>query len=464
MEPQRIRHLNDEAPARHGRYVLYWMQAAQRAGFNHALEHAVELADARRRPLVVGFGLMDDYPEANLRHYRFMLEGLKETAAELEGRGIRFVMRRGRPPEVALELARGASLVVCDKGYTRFQRALRNQVAAGAGRQVVEVEGEVAVPVEAASDKAEVGARTLRPKILRLREQFLHDLPERRPAINARGLDLRSDFDPADVDGALAALKLDRSVPPVDRFKGGTSEVRARLKRFLATQLRGYKDARSDPAHGRTTELSPYLQFGQISPVEMALRAIEAAPAGDPDRASFLEELIVRRELAHNFLWHRPEDYDRYEGLPAWARGTLDRHRKDRRERTYTVAELEAGATHDRYFNAAMREMRATGYMHNYMRMYWGKKILEFSKSPEEAFAAALALNNKHFLCGRGANAFANVAWIFGQHDRPWVERPVFGQVRYMNDKGLERKFDIGAYVRWTEGLEGGSSEKTFPT
>jgi deoxyribodipyrimidine photo-lyase len=162
----------------------------------------------------------------------------------------------------------------------------------------------------------------------------------------------------------------------------------------------------------------------------------------------------VRRELAHNFLRYTAA-YDRYESLPAWARRSLDEHREDPRPSTYAEEELEAGRTHDRYFNAAMREMRLTGFMHNYMRMYWGKKILEFTSSPEEAFATALRLNNRHFLCGRGPNAFANIAWVFGQHDRPWVERPIFGKIRYMNDKGLERKFDIAAYVRWTERLEG---------
>ncbi|HEX8373603.1 MAG TPA: hypothetical protein VF606_00300, partial [Geminicoccaceae bacterium] len=199
---------------------------------------------------------------------------------------------------------------------------------------------------------------------------------------------------------------------------------------------------------------SPYLQFGQISPVEVALRACGAAPADDPDRAAFLEELVVRRELAHNFLRH-VTNYDSLDCVPGWARATLDKHRRDRRGHVYDEAELEAGRTHDPYFNAAMREMRLTGYMQGHMRMYWGKKILEYSESPEAAFAATLRLNNRHFLCGRGANAFANVAWVFGLHDRPWIERPVFGQVRYMNDKGLERKFDIAAYVRWTDGLEG---------
>lgn len=453
MQPERIELLNDRHPAETGRYVLYWMQAAQRAACNHALEHAVQLADARGEPVIVGFGLMDGYPEANLRHYRFMLEGLKETAAALQARGMRFVLRRGDPAKVALELASQASLVVCDKGYTRFQRAWREAVAEQAGRQVIEVEGEVVVPVRVASDKHEIGARTLRPKILRERERFLEPLQERKPQRSSLSLALESDLDPADTEACLEALTLDRSVPPATRFKGGTSEARARLERFLEEGLRGYRDARSDPARQQSSQLSPYLQFGQISPVEMALQAIEAAPAGDADRASFLEELIVRRELAHNFVWHVP-NYDRYDSLPAWARRSLDRHRDDPRQHAYTLEELEAGKTHDRYFNAAMREMRTTGYMHNYMRMYWGKKILEYSATPEAAFETTLKLNNRHFLCGRGPNAFANVAWIFGQHDRPWVERPIFGQVRYMNDKGLERKFDIAAYVGWTETLE----------
>jgi deoxyribodipyrimidine photo-lyase len=454
MEPERIKLLNDLPPDPAGRYVLYWMQAAQRASGNHALEHAITLADERRLPVVVGFGLMDDYPEANLRHYRFMLEGLRETAAALGQRGIRFVLRHDRPSEVALALARQAALVVCDRGYLRYQRDWRRRVASEAARQVIEVEGEVVVPVETASGSTEIGARTLRPKILRLREHFLVPLAEARPAVSAQDATPRSDLDPTDIDAVLAGLELDRSVPPVRRFTGGTSQARERLLRFLGSDLDGYRDARSDPAHRRTTELSPYLQFGQISPIEMALTAMSAAPADSPDRASFLEELIVRRELAHNFVWHNGQ-YDRFECLPRWARASLDRHRADARAHVYTVEQFEAGRTHDPYYNAAMREMRVTGYMHNYMRMYWGKKILEWSITPEEAYGTTLWLNNRHFLCGRGPNAFANVAWIFGQHDRPWVERPVFGQIRYMNDNGLKRKFDIDAYVRWTEKLDG---------
>ena len=449
MDPARLELLNRRPPAEDGRYVLYWMQAAQRAAGNPALEHAIDLADGRGQPVLVGFGLMDDYPDANLRHYTFLLEGLRETAAALRRRGIPFVLRHGAPAQVALALADQASLVVCDQGYLRHQRAWRREVAERAGRQVIAVEGELMVPVALASDKAEVGARTLRPKIQRLRERFLEELPERRPRRGGLDLDVAGDLDPEDIAGCLDRLsRLDRSVGAVERFKGGTTQARVRLDRFLDERLDAYAEKRNDPSRRQSAELSAYLQFGQISPVEIALRAVAAAPAGDVNRASFLEELIVRRELAHNHVWYR-QDYDRFACLPAWAQRTLERHRQDPRPNRYDAEEMAQGRTHDPYFNAAMREMRLTGYMHNYMRMYWGKKILEWSSDPETAFATALELNNRYFLCGRGPNAFANVGWLLGLHDRPWIERPIFGQVRYMNAKGLERKFAIGDYVGW---------------
>jgi deoxyribodipyrimidine photo-lyase len=454
VEPERVAVLAGRPAAEDGRYVLYWMQQAQRAEHNHALEHAIALANQRGQGVVVAFGLTDGYPDANARHYAFMLEGLRETAATLARRGILLVLRRGDPAEVALGLARHASLVVCDKGYLRHQRAWRERVAKGAGRLVLEVEGEVVVPVRLASDKAEVGARTLRPRILRLRERFLQPLSQVPVRVPTLPLDLEGDLDPADPEGNLRVLKVDRSVPPSSRFKGGTAAARARLRAFLAEKLSGYAEGRNEPAAGQTSGMSPYLHFGHLSPVELALAVASARPPGDPDRAAYLEELIVRRELSHNFVTHN-DRYDAFDGLPRWARATLDRHRADPRPHLYGREELEAGRTHDPYFNAAMREMRLTGFMHNYMRMYWGKKILEYSESPEAAHATALWLNNRHFLCGRDPNAYANVAWLFGQHDRPWTERPVFGQVRYMNAKGLERKFDIAAYVRWAEGLEG---------
>jgi len=186
--------------------------------------------------------------------------------------------------------------------------------------------------------------------------------------------------------------------------------------------------------------------------VEITRKVLSASSGSRSDRDAFLEELIVRRELAINFVEHT-SDYDRYACLPDWARQTLDEHRDDERDHVYTRKQLEAADTHDRYWNAAMREMVETGYMHNYMRMYWGKKILEWSNTPEHAFRTTLALNNKYFLDGRDASSYANVAWCFGLHDRSWTERPVFGKVRYMNDRGLERKFDVDGYIARVERL-----------
>jgi len=454
MENERIRRLNDHAPDPEGDYVLYWMQQSQRAAFNHALEYAVRRANQRDQGLIVGFGLTDAYPGANERHYAFMLEGLAEVSDALRGRGIKFVIRKGAPDEVALGLAENASLVVCDRGYLRHQRRWRDRVAAQAGKCVTQVEGDVVVPVETASDKVEFAARTIRPKLQKAWPAFLRDLRLAKPKRSSLSLRVSGDFDPVMPDRILDKLDIDRSVGRVERFRGGTSEARKHLRRFLQSALKGYDGARNDPANPQCSNLSPYLHFGQISPVEIA-RKVDAAKSGSKaDRAAYLEELIVRRELAVNFVHFQP-DYDSFECLPEWAQKTLTEHERDDRRTRYTRAELEKAETEDAYWNAAMQEMLKTGYMHNYMRMYWGKKILEWCSMPQYAYATALYLNNKYFLDGRDPNSYANVAWIFGLHDRPWQERPIFGKVRYMNAGGLERKFDIEAYVRWVRNLEG---------
>jgi len=453
MEADRLTCLADGPVRRDARYVLYWMQNAQRAHFNPALEHAVGRANELDLPLLAGFGLHAGYPEANERHFAFLLEGLAHTDAALRERGIRLVVRRARPDRACLELAGAAALVVCDRGYLRMHKEWRETVAREAGCRVEQVEGEVVVPVDRVSQRREFAARTIRPKIARLVEDFLGDVAPRALARPSLRLRIASQADLADPDAVLASLDVDRSVARVRRFRGGTGEARRRLGHFLRHAFEGYRDARNDPSDPQCSNLSPYLHFGQISPVEIARKA-RAARGGDAaDRAAFLEELIVRRELAVNFV-HREPDYDRYACLPAWAQATLDAHRDDPREHVYTRGELEAASTHDRYWNAAMTEMRRTGYMHNYMRMYWGKKLIEWSNTPEHAFRTALALNNRYFLDGRDANSYAGVGWVFGLHDRPWTERAVFGKVRYMNARGLERKFDIDAYVRWAQALE----------
>jgi deoxyribodipyrimidine photo-lyase len=446
IEAERLKQLND-APELHGDYVLYWMQQSQREAFNPALEAAIASANRLKLPTLVCFGLTDGYPQANARHYSFMLEGLRDVAAALARRGVAFVIRRGSPDAVASELAERAALIVCDRGYLRVQKQWRANVAKSAQRRILQIEGDVVVPLEHASQKREVGARTLRPKILRVRDRFLQPL-QRTPVhhkTSAKDLGFASALDLSDVPASLATLDVDHTVSPVARFRGGQVEARQHLDRFIDGPLHDYASARSEPAAMQVSFLSGYLHFGQISPVEIALAARDAS-AGQPDRAAYLEELVVRRELAMNFVEHTP-DYDSYSCLPAWARETLAQHRNDKRPHLYNERELTDAKTHDPYWNAAMTEMRETGYMHNHMRMYWGKQILAWSSDPEQAYATALALNNRYFICGRDANSFANIAWCFGLHDRPWPERAILGKVRSMTASGLERKIDTAAYI-----------------
>jgi deoxyribodipyrimidine photo-lyase len=457
VEPERIQRLNGAAE-RTGNYVLYWMQQSQRTRFNPALNLAIREANARDQPLVVGFGLSDGYPEANARHYAFMLQGLAEVRDDLARRGIAFVIRRGAPDSVALALAAAASLLVCDCGYLRHQKQWRETLARKAACPVIQVEGDVVVPVRLVSGKSEHAARTIRPKIHRHRDRFLAPLPEAEVKKSAPVLDVESDVDIAAWPRVLAALDIDRTVAPVRRFIGGASEAHRRLNDFIEHRLAHYADARNEPADWRCSFLSPYLHFGQISPVEIALAIRECGGTWTEDRASYLEELIVRRELAMNHV-NFAADYDDYQSVPAWARQSLAAHRDDRREHLYSQAQLEAAATHDPYWNAAMREMTHTGFMHNYMRMYWAKKIIEWTATAEQAFQRTLRLNNKYFLDGRDGNSYANVAWCFGLHDRGWTERPVFGKVRSMTASGLKRKFDMERYVRAVDDLVAAEAE-----
>lgn len=450
IQPERIHELNDK-PIRRGRYVVYWMQASQRAACNHALEFAARRADDLGQPLVVLFGLTDDYPEANERHYAFLLEGLRQARDDLRRRGIRFVLRRRSPESAAVEMADKASLLVTDRGYTRHQKAWRTHVAGHAPCHVVQVETDAVVPVEAASDRQEYAAATLRPKLHRLWPRYLVPLEEAGPRRDSLSMRLAGEsLD--DIDGLLAGMRIDRSARRVTAFVGGASQAERYLQAFLDEKLQHYAGRRNDPSLDIQSHQSPYLHFGQVSPLRIALRVRAAAGAPRAAIDAYLEELLVRRELAINFVHYCPR-YDAYEALPDWARRTLEEHAADRRPALYTRRQLESARTADDYWNASMREMLATGKMHNYMRMYWGKKVLEWSRAPRQAFRVLLYLNNKYFLCGRDPNGWANVAWCFGLHDRPWRERPVFGKVRYMNAAGLERKFDIDAYVRKVEAI-----------
>ena len=462
VDPARIHFLTDSEPPA-GDYVLYWMQASVRSTFNPALEFAIAEANRLESPLVVCFGLTDDYPEASERHYRFLLEGLAAVSTALQRRNIKLVVRRGAPAEVAIDLAQRARAVVMDRGYLRQVRAWREQVTDAVEAPVTEVEGDLVVPVETASEKREYAARTIRPKIHRQLDRFL--VASEPESVEHGSVDMPIEGeDVSDVDDVLASMTVDRSVPSVSHLhRGGMFEAQEALERFLTDRFGVYEQHRNQPQTDDTSFLSMYLHYGHISPVEIALQA-RASGASPSQIETFLEELIVRRELAFNYAWYEP-DYDKYSALPEWARKTMDNHRNDERRHLYTRTELENAETHDRYWNAAMVEMREMGYMHNYMRMYWGKKILEWTGTPEYAFRTALYLNNKYLLDGRDPNSYTGVGWVFGLHDRPWQEREIFGTVRYMTAGGLERKADPEAYVgkiatRTGVDIEGGPAEK----
>ena len=443
IHDQRIQTLKKGTPGS-GEYVLYWMQASVRTRFNHALEYAIEQANNLNLPLIVAFGLTPGYPEANERSYSFLLEGLRDVQRNLKERGIGFVLRLGHPPEVMLELAKKASLVITDRAYLRPSRDWRTWLAERLDVPLIQVESDAVVPIETTSGKQEWAARTIRPKIHKLMDEFLVPLEERK--VKAKSIGLLDGVDASDPQKILKGLDIDRSVPPGEE-RGGEDAAQTRLSEFVKDGLEHYDERRNNPNVDGASRLSAYLHFGHLSPIDAVLRAREVGGAG---LSAFTEELVIRRELSFNLCFYNPH-YDAYEGLPEWSRKTLAEHEGDERPYLYTRAELEAAQTHDPYWNAAQHQMVRTGRMHNYLRMYWGKKVLEWSETPQEAYEVLVYLNNKYETDGRNANSYAGINWIFGNHDRPWARRAIFGTVRYMVASGLKRKFDADAYAKkWT--------------
>lgn len=437
IEKERIKFLNEEK-TKNREYVVYWMQNAQRVDFNHALNYAIERANDLEKKLVVFFGITDSYPEANIRHYEFMVEGLKEVKKNLEKIGIKFLVKHTSPEKGIIELSKKASLVVVDKGYLKIERKWREIVSQNIDIPLIEIETNLTVPIEITSLKEEYGAYTIRNKIWK---NLLIKDAKSNIFINLESSSdkFKNEFD---LERDFSKLSLDKSVEKTKYFIGGVSEARKKLDKFLNIKLEKYEEFRNSPEMDFQSDLSPYLHFGQISPIEIYLKVKDF-----DNSKTFLEELIVRRELSYNFVYYN-DDYDNFKSLPKWATETLEKHSGDKREYNYSRSELEKGRTHDKYWNAAQIEMKITGKMHGYMRMYWGKKVIEWTEDPKEAYEILIYLNNKYSLDGRDPNSYAGIAWCFGKHDRPWKEREIFGKIRYMNDKGLIRKFKIDDYVK----------------
>jgi len=451
IHTERVSALNTVVKTK-GDYVIYWMQASQRVHCNHALEMAISYANECKIPLIVYFELISDFPEANVRHYTFMLEGLEELKKSLIERNIKLIIHSPALKKGVdiFMLDTHARLIVTDAGYTRFQKSWRKRVAENVNSPFIQMETDVIVPIRAASKKEEYSARTLRNKITPLLDEFIASLDEQEIIHSS----LSSSFDSLEISNIpqlLSQLKIDDSVPPVsDFYKGGESSAQKRLHDFIEKKIAYYDEKHNDPSLDYVSHLSPYLHFGQISALQCAL---EIRKSRMNNVASFLDELIIRRELSMNFVNYN-QQYDSFSCLPEWAQKTLKDHVEDPRDYIYARSELENAQAHDEYWNAAQKEMVLTGTMHGYMRMYWGKKIIEWTEYSQQAYQIALYLNNKYELDGRDPNGFAGVAWCFGKHDQGWKERPIFGKVRYMNAKGLERKFAIKNYVEKIMNIE----------
>ena len=458
VPPERIRRLNDRPERETAEFVLYWIQVYHRAEQNWALTAAIEAANRLGLPLVVYHGLGYTYPHANDRIHRFILEGVTELAERFAQRGIHyhFYLRRRAtdPNDLLYRLARRAALVVTDDFPAFFIPAQTTRVAGRIDVAMSAVDSNGIVPLAAIRGE-QYGAYTLRPRLRRLLPDHLGPVPE--PSVTRDSLDLRLDVPGTQValdslDSLIAACAIDHNVPPSPVYQGGYCEARSRLDRFIAGPLHAYGTARNQPGAETTSRLSPYLHFGQISPQEVALAVRGAGRAPREHRDAFLEELIVRRELGYNFCRSNPNQRS-LAALPAWAQATLSAHAVDPRPFLYSPEEFEAARTHDYLWNAIQAELLTTGLMFGYYRMYWGKKIIEWSRTPAEAQATMIGLHEKYALDGRNANTYSNILWCFGKHDRPWFERPVFGKVRYMSLGGMETKTNVAGYVdrvnRW---------------
>jgi len=444
----RVRQLNAKAEGKGP--VVYWMSRDQRVSDNWALLYTQAKALDKKQPLIVTFCLVPRFLDATLRHYRFMLEGLKEVEGRLQDLNISFRLLCGQPEEQIPFFVKAveAGALITDFSPLKINRRWKEEVANLIGVAAFEVDTHNIVPCWETSPKQEYAAYTIRPKINRLLPEYLVDLP--RPLKHPYKAPLPDK--PTDWLEAVNNLKIDTTVAPVDAFVPGEAAAGEAMADFVDQRLPYYSNLRNDPTADGQSDLSPYLHFGQLSAQRLAYE-IKKKAGNSPPGADFLEELIVRRELSDNFCYYN-NHYDSPEAFPNWAKETLAAHLADRRDYLYTLEQFEKAQTHDDLWNAAQIEMVRKGKMHGYLRMYWAKKILEWSNSPTEAMKTAIYLNDRYSLDGRDPNGYAGIAWsVGGVHDRAWPERPIFGKIRFMSYNGSKSKFKIPKYIEKVNNL-----------
>ncbi|XP_010781205.1 CPD photolyase isoform X1 [Notothenia coriiceps] len=429
--------------------VLYWMSRDHRVQDNWALIHAQQLALKEKLPLHVCLCLFVPKSElSTLRHYSFMLKGLKEVEKECKALDIQFHLLHGSAGDVLPGFVSDRELgaVVTDFSPLREPLQWLEDVKKTLPKDIplIQVDAHNIVPCWVASPKLEYAARTIRGKLTKLLPQFLTDFPlaEKHPyttTITAKLIDWEK---------TLASLQVDQDVGEPEWAMPGTKGGVAMLESFIDERLKLFATQRNDPNIAGLSQLSPWIRFGQLSAQRVALQVQQCGSSAGPAVASFIEELVVRRELTDNFCFYN-EKYDRVEGAYEWAQKTLKDHAEDKREYLYTREQLEKAKTHDKLWNASQYQMITEGKMHGFLRMYWAKKILEWTSSPEEALSIALYLNDRYSLDGQDPNGFVGCMWsICGTHDQGWKEREVFGKIRFMNYKGCQRKFDVAKFER----------------
>jgi len=430
--------------------VIYWMSRDQRVSDNYALLYAQQLAIEKKTSVVVVFSLVKSFLGATLRQYDFLLKGLQKIEKTLSDYNIPFVLLLGEPQNTIPEFIKSnrAKALISDFDPLKIKRIWKREIAKKIEVPFFEVDTHNIVPCLVASNKQEFAAYTIRPKINKLLDDFLTDIPHIKP--NPKN---QIEFEKIDWGKIYSGLEVNKEVKPVSGFQSGEDEAFTVLNEFINNKFQGYSENRNDPTIDALSNLSPYLHFGQISSQRVGLIIKQLFP-NHPSSEAFLEELIVRKELSDNFCYFNP-NYDNFNGFPDWAKTTLNQHRNDKRQFIYSEQELEYSKTHDDLWNAAQSEMVITGKMHGYLRMYWAKKILEWTETPEDALRIAIYLNDKYELDGRDPNGYTGCAWsIGGVHDRPWFESEIFGKIRFMNRSGAERKFDVKKYIYRIEKLK----------
>ena len=440
-------------PRKDAKCVVYWMQRAMRAVENPALDFAIDIANVLGLPVVIYFQVIPNYPNANLRHYHFMQQGLRDVVSVAAERGVGFVLRRtpAKLEEFIEEVE--AALLIGDENPCREPERWRKVLARRLKIPYWTVDADVVVPSRIFGRSFAL-IHHFRPKLKAELPKFLVPPATSKPHVEWKQRKSLVSYSLAE-DITAGFSKLDRSIGPVDSFTGGTRAAYKKLRDFIDFHLAEYDDKRNHPETRGTSRLSPYLHFGNIGPLTIALAVQKAMQKGSVSAATaerFLEQVIAWRELAILFVRNEP-DYDNWECAAPWARKTLIEHAGDPRPFTYSFRQLEYAETHDDLWNAAQREMVATGWMHNYMRMYWAKKILEWAPDPTRAFEWAVTLNDRYELDGRDPNGYAGIAWaVVGKLDRPWFNRPIFGLVRPMTGASTAKKFDAKAYIAQNQG------------